>query len=116
MISEHRFASRRLCAYRDGVLTEGEAGRLRDHLARCEDCRASLAEMTALASRLRSFDAPAAEGLAGRVIAYLDAESEAARLSVVSPAGDELPARPGAAAVACGSLARTCAARCRWRS
>ncbi len=99
MITEHRFASRRLCAYRDGILTEGEADRLRDHLARCEDCRTSLAEMRALASRLRSFDAPAADGLAGRVIAYLDAESEAARLSVVSPR-DELPSQPGAATVA----------------
>ena len=99
MISEHRFASGRLCAYRDGVLTEGETDRLRDHLARCQDCRASLAELTALA-RLRSFGAPAAEGLADRVIAYLDAESEAARLSVVSAVGDELPARRGAATVA----------------
>ncbi len=100
MIAEHRFASGRLCAYRDGMLPEGEADRLRDHLARCEDCRASLAELTALAGRLRAFHQPAPDGLADRVIAYLDAESEAARLSVVSPAGDESPARPGAATVA----------------
>jgi len=100
MISEHRFASNRLCAYRDGVLPEGAAHRLCDHLARCEDCRGALAELTALASRLRAFNAPAPDGLAERVIAYLDAESAAARLSIVSPAGDDLPSRPGAATVA----------------
>lgn len=88
MISEHRFASTRLCAYRDGVLPDGEARRVRDHLVGCDACRGSLADLTAMAARLRASNTPAPEGLADRVIGYLDAQSAAARLSVVSSASD----------------------------
>lgn len=98
MISEHRFASTRLCAYRDGALPDGEARRMRDHLVGCEACRGSLAELTAMATRLRAANTPAPDGLADRVIAYLDAQSAAARLSVVSSASDGV--RPDRAAVA----------------
>ncbi len=86
MICDHRFSSTRICAYRDAALPDGEARRVRDHLARCAACRESLAELTAMAGHLRASNAPAPAGLADRVIAYLDAESTAARLSVVTPA------------------------------
>lgn len=107
MISEHRFAATRLCAYRDGALPDGDARRVRDHLARCDACRGSLAELTAMATRLRASSAPAPDGLAERVIAHLDAQSAAARLSVVSPASDDVVGtrRFSGAAVAC-DLAR----------
>lgn len=109
MISEHRFASTRLCAYRDGALPDGEARRVRDHLVDCDACRGSLAELTAMTTCLRASNAPAPDGLADRVIAYLDAQSAAARLSVVSSASDGV--RPGTAAaawqVARGHLRRT---------
>lgn len=98
MISDHRFSSTRLCAYRDGALPDGEARRVHDHLARCLQCRGSLTELTAMATHLRAANAPAPDGLAERVIAYLDAESAAARLSVISSATDVV--RPGRAAAA----------------
>ena len=98
MISDHRFASTRLCAYRDDALPDGEARVVHDHLARCAECRGSLAELTAMATHLRASTAPAPEGLAERVIAYLDAESAAARLSVISADSDHR--RPGRAALA----------------
>lgn len=88
MISDHRFSSTRLCAYRDAALPDDEARRVHDHLARCVECRGSLVELTAMATQLRASTAPAPDGLAERVIAYLDAESTAARLSVVSSESD----------------------------
>lgn len=100
MISEHRFSSTRLCAYRDGALPDGDARRVRDHLVGCDACRGSLAQLTAMATRLRASNAPAPDGLADRVIAYLDAQSAAARMSVASPACDGVgSARSGRAAV-----------------
>lgn len=98
MICEHRFSATRLCAYRDGALGDGEARRVRDHLAGCEVCRGSLAQLTAIAARLRAASAPVPDGLADRVIAYLDARSAAVRLSVVCSAAEGV--RPGRAAVA----------------
>lgn len=98
MISDHRFSSTRLCAYRDAALPCAEARRVHDHLARCVECRRSLNELTTMATHLRAPGAPAPEGLADRVIAHLDAESAATRLSVVSPASAE--ARSSRTAVA----------------
>lgn len=104
MISEHRFVSTRLCAYRDGVLSDGDARRVRDHLARCEACRGAAAELTAMATRLRASNVPAPDGLAERVIAHLDEQSAAARLTVVSSASDDVARgrRSSRAAVAAG--------------
>lgn len=108
MISDHRFASTRLCAYRDASLPDGEARRVHDHLARCVECRGSLAELTAMATHLRASDAPVPEGLAERVIAHLDAESAAARLRVISSEADDDPSRAALAwRVTCRHLRRT---------
>lgn len=90
MMPAHRFASTRLWAYRDGMLPDGEARRVRDHLAGCLECRESLAGLTAVAMRVRSSKPPAPDGLAERVIAHLDAQSAAARLSAVSCAADDV--------------------------
>lgn len=100
MTPDHRFASARLCSYRDGALPGSESRRVQGHLARCEECRTSLAELTVLAGRLRASSAPVPDGLAERVIAHLDAQSSAARLSVVASAAEAVaPRRAGAAAV-----------------
>lgn len=56
-----------------------------------------------MATHLRAASVPAPEGLADRVIAHLDAESAAARLSVVSPASEEVPSSRAAVA---GRVAR----------
>lgn len=107
MIRDHRFASARLSAYRDGALPAADARRVHDHLGGCGECRGSLDELTAIATRLRGSTAPAPDGLAERVIAYLDAESAAPRLSVVpATSGDLVAGRRTSAAAAGWAVAR----------
>jgi len=101
VIGEHRFASTRLCSYRDQALPMGAERRVRAHLSDCPRCRESLVELTAFAVLLRTSKAPAPEGLADRVIAHLDAaESTAARLSVVACPADTAASRSAAVAAA----------------
>ena len=89
MTVEHRFASQSLQDHHDQMLPADEDARVREHLLDCAECRAALAGLTELAGDLRALRTRAPEGLADRVIARLDAESGAARLSVVSTAVDE---------------------------
>ena len=85
MTGEHRFASQSLQAYHEQTLPAEDAC-VREHLRDCTECRAALAGLTELAGDLRALRTRAPDGLAERVIARLDAESGAARLSVISTA------------------------------
>ncbi len=96
---EHCFAGQ-LQAYHEQTLPADEHARVREHLRDCTDCRAALAELTELAGELRALRSRAPDGLADRVIARLDAESSAARISVVSTTVDEpAPRMPAASRV-----------------
>lgn len=100
MTVEHRFASQLLRAYHEQTLPADEDARVREHLHDCAECRAALARLTELAGDLRALRTRAPDGLADRVIARLDAESRAARLSVVSTALDQPAPRMPAASTA----------------
>lgn len=93
MTDEHQFASARLRRYLDRELPDAEDRRVCVHLRACEACCASLGELTALSAQLRAIAGDAPDGLADRVIARLDAENAATRLSVVAVDGDR--AHPG---------------------
>lgn len=105
MISEHRFVATRLSAYQDGALPDAELRRVRAHLPGCRRCRDELDELAAMTSRLRVSSTAPPDGLAARVIAHLDAESAAPRLSVVDDPVD-LSAPRSAALAACWVIAR----------
>ncbi|MEJ7796866.1 MAG: zf-HC2 domain-containing protein [Solirubrobacteraceae bacterium] len=111
MISEHRFAAARLSAYQDGALPDAELRRVRAHLPGCRRCRDELDELAAMTSRLRVSNAAPPEGLADRVIAHLDAERAAPRLSIVEdPVDAPVPramARAARWAIAREHLSRT---------
>jgi len=113
MTVEHRFASQMLRAYHEQTLPADEDARVREHLHDCAECRDALALLTELAGDLRALRTRAPDGLADRVIARLDAESRAVRLSVVSTALDEpaprMPAASRAWAIARQRLPQTLA-------
>jgi len=97
MTSDHRFASQSLQAYHEQTLPAAEDACVREHLRDCTECRAALAGLNELAGDLRALRTRAPDGLAERVIARLDAESGAARLSVISTAvGQPAPRMPAA--------------------
>jgi len=105
MISEHRFVTNRLSAYQDGALPDAELRRVRAHLPSCRRCCNELDELAAMTSRLRVSSTAPPDGLADRVIAHIDAESAAPRLSIVDDAVD-LPAPRATALATCWPIAR----------
>lgn len=97
MSPEHRCAGQSLQAYREQTLPAAEQARVREHLADCARCRSELTTLTEIARDMRALCAAPADGLAERVIARLDAERDAARLSVIATAVDDPAPRMSAA-------------------